>query len=364
MDSARRIRSVREEPEINPLLQELFTSLPEQQPPGQRRNDRNPDQPGSDRRPEVVRDGNDRITRITSGEGRTVYFEYDNNGRMTEYRVYKDARMTQLEERWTTSDQRLWVRRDSNGRNLEEWRGRVSVPLGRDNEPIIRWEHLDENNRVTRTSNRYVDGTRDVAYADRSRVRFNNRGQVVEVVTPGGDRSTIDYNRDGNPSRVSTSRGTYESTDGNIWRLVRGTGRVGAPEVMEGAFIVRPSGDISFRDNTGRLETFSRTGRLTQTDTRVTYHVDQLGRIVGVVRRDGTMTVFRYQENNRQPIAVTHNGVELHREPGTDHWYAGRVFRGERRASGVIGVDQLGRVTLNNEVQDSLFRSGPERENR
>lgn len=344
----------------NPLLDE-FLRLGVHQDRGRNRDGADRDQRDRVNPAAVVRDRHGRHTLITDSNGRTMQFNYGDGRVPTEYTLYADSTRRQVRERWVSSDNLNWSRRDQNDREIDTWRGHLSVVDDQNDLPVIRWQTLDAENRTTLTTERDIDGSCDFTYPDGSRVQVNHLGQVTEVRTSGGRnegrKTTIEYGPNGLPRRIVADGETYASNDGNRWAVTRAGGRA---EVWEGSIIVDSEGNISFRGNDGRVETRYRNGRVQVVNTGLNYRVDQLGRVTHIRRGDDTIYEFGYAGEDIRPNYATsrQSGVELRRRPGTDQWYEGQIRRAvEPDERGVIDIDHLGRVRLNGRVRPDLFNS-------
>lgn len=308
--------------------------------------------------PAVVERRNGRIIRYTDTHGRTFGFDYDENGRIAEYIEYTDSSMETVRERWVTADNVSWSQRDHRDREVGTWQGRLKFGQ-QGNEDVIRWEELDDNNRVTVTTEHDLSGGHTRIFPDRSRVRRDHQDRIVEVTDTRGRSITVDYASNGMPRRVVCDGTVYQSNDGNNWIYQRGNERAGQ---WNGSVLVESDGTIIFRGNDGRAESHSRTGRVRTVNTGLNYRVDDLGRVTHVRRGVDTIYEFRYTGSELQPTYATarQTGVILQRRPGTNEWFEGEVRRAaEPDFRGVIDVDHMGRVRRNRVVQPDLFNNRP-----
>ncbi len=273
----------------------------------------------------VHTDANNRVTDVTTADGKTRSFKYDDSGKLTEY-PDKDGSTWQKR---STGD--VWDKVDKDGKSNESFTGTVAVT--KDGEIL---KEQDSGTKLTPgeqpgtsdakytgqfTELEHRDGSYVRGYPDGAQTNFDSQDRIKDVTRPDGKKTTFQYDEEGKLDHVKDADGnTYErrpSSGGKSDSWVE-YDKAGKKSRYLQDVQVDDNGNMLSKDNSGNSETRYRDGghREYNENTGQGIAHDKNGRITEINYPGGATRTFGYDHQGHL------NGMweTRHNEKGMNYW--------------------------------------------
>ncbi len=190
----------------------------------------------------VTRDDHDRPAKIEYPDGSTNRVEYDEGGNVTKLHARDSSTFTREGDHWIIA---------TDGK-ASRWDGEIYVT-----------EEGDIASRLPdgRTKVRGVDGSETIIEPGKGQMTTNLKGEVTSVTYPDGTTKKIEYDENGNVTKIQARDGSTIEREGEHWRITKG----GETAFLDGDINVTKEGDIYSVADDGSIQIRHRDGSETVT---------------------------------------------------------------------------------------------------
>ncbi len=190
----------------------------------------------------VTRDDDDRPAKIEYPDGSTNRVEYDDDGNVTKLHARDGSTITREGDHWI-------IAKDGK---ISRWDGEIYVT-----------EDGDIASRLPdgRTKVRGVDGSETIIEPGKGQMTTNLKGEVTSVTYPDGTTNKIEYDENGNVTRIEARDGSTIEREGERWKITKD----GETTFLDGDINVTKEGDIYSVADDGSIQIRHRDGSETVT---------------------------------------------------------------------------------------------------
>jgi YD repeat-containing protein len=228
---------------------------------------------------EIERNKDGYVTKVTDKQGFSREYSYDEHGEVSEVKYSSGTKLTRVD----TADGAEWEVTDRFG-NKSQRKGEIHVTPNGD-------DVLKERDGTTTVT--HPDGSKDRT-SDGGTIHKDPQGHITEITDPSGKTKKVDYDADGNPSKVKGENSEWrKEKDG--WNEYGADGKKTGGHAKE--LDVNSDGAVVRRTQDGHVVREQANGVKTEGTVGTTR--DDNGRVTDITYPDGTQKVIQYDKDGK-----------------------------------------------------------------